>query len=109
MKKIVFLSVSFILILSLLACKSAPTVNIPDLTGMEYGDVLKWSFENDINLVVSSEYNDDVLPNTVFFQDIEAGKKVAVNSDLTIIYSRGYSLDGIVVIPDFINSTKKKF
>jgi len=107
MRKILLFIISFTLVLSLLGCKSASTVNIPDLKGIEYGDVLKWSFDYDINLIVSSEYNDDVLPNTVFYQDIEPGTKVPVESELIIKYSRGYSLDEIIVIPDFTNFTKE--
>ena len=37
-------------------------VLIPSFFGMEYGDVLNWSFDNDIVLVPSSEFNDDVEP-----------------------------------------------
>jgi len=101
MKKILLLLISFVFVVSLLGCKNTNTVEIPDFTGMEYGDVLVWSFDNDIELEVSSEYNDSVLPGTVFFQDIDAGSKVEIDTSLSIIYSRGYNLDGIIDVPDF--------
>ncbi len=106
MKKTIILISSLFLILSLIGCNSKTTVVIPDFFGMEYGDVLKWSFDNDINLDVSSEYNDDVIPNTVFYQSVDAGVKVEIESNISIKYSRGYSLDGVIVVPDFSDSSR---
>ncbi len=102
MKKIFLISFSMILVFILIGCKNLndDKVTLPDFHGMDYGDVLKWSFDNDIILEVSSEYNDDVLPNTVFYQEIPFGTKVELNTTVKIIYSRGYSLDGVIVVPD---------
>ena len=101
MKKTIIVILLTVLMITLGACEDSNKVTIPDLTGMEYGDVLSWSFDNDIDLETSSEYNDSVLPGTVFYQDIEAGFKVEIDSVLVIKYSRGYDPEGIIEVPDF--------
>lgn len=105
MKKylLIFLLVMIVTILN--ACGDTNNIIVPDLSGMEYGDVLSWSFDNDIELETSSEYNDSVIPGTVFYQDIEPGISIEVDSTLVIIYSRGYDPDGIILVPDFSGKT----
>ena len=76
-------------------------VLLPDLIGLQYGEVLTWSFDNDINLNQSSEYNDDVEPNSVFYQEFPAGSYVEIDSDLIIKYSRGFDPNGVITLPDF--------
>lgn len=75
-------------------------VLIPELVGQPYSDVLVWSFDNDINLNQSSEYTDDAEPGAVYFQEVEAGTYLEKESDLTIIYSRGYDPNGVIELPD---------
>lgn len=105
MKKIILTILLSIIVVTLSACGDSNEVTIPDLLGMEYGDVLTWSFDNDIKLETTSEYNDTVLPGTVFYQDVEAGSKVAVDSTLVIKYSRGYDPEGLIEVPDFSGET----
>jgi len=76
-------------------------VLIPSFFGMEYGDVLNWSFDNDVTLVPSSEFNDDVEPNTVFYQDIKGGEYILKGSEVAVRYSRGYDPNGEISLIDF--------
>lgn len=104
MKKFIALT-SLLIGLVLTACSAGITV--PDFVGQDYGDVVVWAKDNDVNIVVSSEYNDDVEPNSVISQGIEPGETVQVDGDLEIVYSRGYNPDTIIVVPDFTGKSEQ--
>ncbi len=105
MKKLLILLSVLTFSLTLTGCNTEK-VEIPDLIGLDYGDVVKWSAESEVNLVISSEYNDDVVPNSVFYQSIEPGTMVKIDSDIEIIYSRGYDPNTEIVVPDFSYKSK---
>lgn len=108
MKKIFITSILIILSIILYGCTPKTEVIVPDFFGMNYGDVLNWSFDNDIILEVSNEYSDLVKPRQVFYQNVLAGEKVLPNSNIVIVYSRGYDPDGIIEVPDFNGFTKEQ-
>lgn len=81
-------------------------VLVPDFYGETYGTALIWSFDNGIQLVPSSDFTDDVEPNTVYFQDIAAGDSIKKGSSLVIKYSSGYDPNGIIEVPDFSGMTE---
>ncbi len=87
-------------------CIVEGTIEVVDLVGMTYTEALKWASDNKVSLVPSSEYRDDVLPNTVFFQDLEVGTMIHKWAQVKISYSRGYSPDGEISVPDFTGSTE---
>ncbi len=105
MKKILTLMLGLTVVFTLTACTDK--IEIPDFNGVEYGDVLSWKLENNYDVKISSEYNDDVLPDTVFYQSIEAGEKVNPDFTLEIKYSRGYDPDGSISVPDFTGKTEQ--
>ncbi|GEM_PF-48146 len=108
MKRIFLLFTFVTLIGSLAACDDPDTrtVTVPDFVGSAYGDVLAWAKDNDIELDVSSEYNDDVDPRAVISQSVAGGTDIDPDTVLVIVYSRGYDPDGVITVPDFTGSTQ---
>lgn len=103
MKKIFMSVMTLLLVTILLGCSD--TITVPDFYGQDYGDVLSWAKDNDISINISSDYNDDVLPRSVFSQSIAAGEKMPLSSELDIVYSRGYNPNGEITVPDFSGQT----
>jgi glucan 1,3-beta-glucosidase len=102
MKKIVLLVTIALSSLLLIGCETTTTVTIPNFVGEAYGEVITWSKEYDVEISVTSQYNDDVLPQTVLTQSHPEG--TVIDSDdfeLAIVYSRGYDPDGEITLPDF--------
>lgn len=65
-------------------------VSVPDVTGKKYSAA--YSTLNDkgfTNIVKKEEYRDDVDEGYVYYQDLEAGTKVAQGSSITIYVSKG--------------------
>lgn len=108
MKKVSIMILSVLSVLLLTACiDKTEQVTIIDFYDMDYGDVVRWGYDNDISIKPSSAYTDEVSPNHVFAQSIEAGTKVDVETEITISYSRGYDPEGEVVVPDFTDKTEE--
>lgn len=105
MKKVILGVLLIVLVITLAGCGSKITV--PDFYNMEYGDVVRWGSDNDIEIVPSSEYTDEVEPNHVFGQSVAAGESIAVDSEIMITYSRGYDPNGVINLPDFTDSTEE--
>jgi len=79
---------------------------IPDFYNVDFGDALVWSFENNVKLNISSDFNDDVEPNAVYSQSVEAGAYVLPEGELDIEYSRGYNPNGVIEVPDFTGQSR---
>jgi glucan 1,3-beta-glucosidase len=92
----------------MIGCNGEETVTVPNFIGMDYGDAVRAAYDLGITLVPSSEYNDDVLPNSVISQGTEAGTEVATKTSVTILYSRGYSPDGVIDLIDFSGMTQEE-
>jgi glucan 1,3-beta-glucosidase len=109
MKKICITSILFLIILTISGCNgtSVEQVEVIDFYGMDYGDVVRWANERDLVIAPSSAYNDDVEPNSVFEQDIEAGTKVDPKTEIAVVYSRGFDPNGVIIVPDFSGQTEE--
>lgn len=105
MKKVLLLITTLVFAITLVGC-TEDKVEITSLIGMEYGDALKWARENDIDLEVTSDYSDDVLPGVVFYQSIAEGEKVKAETTISIMYSRGLNPETEMDVPDFTGKTK---
>jgi glucan 1,3-beta-glucosidase len=105
MKKLLIPLLLFVIALTLTACGSG--IKVPDFLGQEYGDVLTWAKENNIEVQVASEYNDDAIPGTVISQSIISGETMKVEDEISIVYSRGYDPKGVIVVPDFSGKSKQ--
>jgi glucan 1,3-beta-glucosidase len=103
MKKSIFVSTMIIFVTLLAACSAK--IVVPNFVGENIDDVFLWSTDNNIDIVVSSEYNDSVEPRNVISQDITPNTKIDKNTSLTVVYSRGYDPEGTVYIPDFSGKT----
>lgn len=106
MKRILTLGLLLLSIFVITGCNGTEKVEVPDFYGMDYGDAVRLANDLDITLSPSSDYSDDVFPNSVFSQNVEHGTKVAVKSEIEVVYSRGYSPDGVIVVPDLSTYTK---
>lgn len=110
MKKIFVILTSLLLVFSLAACKgeSKELVEVPDFIGLSYGDAVRLAFSLDLTLNPTSEYNDDVEKNSVFYQGIEVGTEVELETTIDIIYSTGFSPEGVIDLPDFSGMTEEE-
>jgi len=109
MKKILVVLTALLLIFSLAACGDEEVkVEVPEFIGLSYGDAVRLAYSLDLTLNPSSEYNDDVNKNAVFYQSVEAGEKVDPDIAIDIIYSTGFSPDGVIVLPDFNGMTEEE-
>lgn len=106
MKKLVLFFATITLSLSLIGCGENDSIEVPNFVGQDYGDVLAWSKETDVEVLISSEVSDLVEPRQVITQDVEPGTKIQPGDTLTIVYSRGYDPEGEVSVPDFTGLTE---
>lgn len=104
MKRIVLLLLIASASLLLIGCEE--TIEVPNFVGGEYGDVIVWAKEYDIEISVTSVYNDDVEPLTVLEQSVEAGMNITQAEIISIVYSRGYDPNGEITLPDFSGLTE---
>ena len=99
MKKIGIIISLFVMGLALTGCTEK--IEAPDFFGKDYSEVITWAEEFNVNIVVTSDYNDDVLPNSIYYQEVTAGTQINPEDEFEITYSRGYSPNGIINVLDF--------
>ena len=110
MKRILMIVTVFLVVFTIAGCEgeSVELIEVPDFYGMEYSEVVKWGSDNNVYLSPTSDYTDEVEPNVVFEQSVEAGTKVELKSEIEVKYSRGYDPEGVIVVPDFSDSTEEE-
>ncbi len=75
---------------------------LPDFTHQSIQEVLSWGKENQITIEQISEYNDSVMENYVFSQNIKANSFLKNIDKLTVTVSSGPNYDKMVIIPSLI-------
>lgn len=81
-------------------------VQVSDMVGWTLSDAQSWASNNDVTLVVSSEYSLET-EDTIISQNSEAGEKVSKNSTIQVVVSLGADPDELIEIPDFDDTWTK--
>lgn len=83
-------------------------VLVPNFIGGAASNALQWGFANGVTVSLNSEFNDDVPKDQVYSQSVAEGEYVLKGESISVIYSRGFSPDGEITVPDFTGMTKEE-
>lgn len=89
-------------------CITDDMIEVLNFVGMDMSDVQTWASENKVRLTVSSEYRDDLLPNEVYYQSVEAGTFVKKWAEIVVGFSKGYNPEGEITVPDMTGYTEEQ-
>ncbi|MGL4337696.1 MAG: PASTA domain-containing protein [Turicibacter sp.] len=79
-------------------------VEVPDFSSYTPSQIAAWGSKNNMLMLYTEEYNNEVEKGKLIQQDIAAGKKVKKGSDLTLLMSLGIDPEVVVDFPTFDNT-----
>lgn len=80
------------------------TIKMPDLYGKTRTEILKWSEEQQVKVVINDIFNQDVDYGKVFAQSIEKDTKITRNDTIEVSISRGKSIN----VPNYMGMTRSE-
>ncbi len=80
------------------------TLKVPDFYGKTKQEVLKWSVDNKVSLVIEEVYSDYVEANYVISQDVPKDNKINRTDEVTVEISKGQPIS----VPNFMNLTSSE-
>ena len=80
------------------------TLSVPDFYGKTKQEVLKWSVDNQVNVVIEEAYSDYVEANHVISQDVPKDSKINRTDKVTVQISNGQPIS----VPNFMNLTSSE-
>jgi len=96
------------LILGFFAIRNLNSVKVPALTELSLSEGRSWSNEQDIELKIASDYNDDTVPNQIYFQSVSKGTRINKGTTIEILYSKGYNPETTVSLPNLKELTEEE-
>lgn len=85
-----------------------PTIEVPYFIGKKQSDVASWVSQQGITksgIIFNEEYSLEYEDGEIFFQSIEAGKKVKKDVKMTFTMSKGADPDEEIAFPDIMSMT----